>query len=141
MEHDASFIKNVVKLVSGHANVHLYEIPAREVSDDYQGAIFSEKRGFNRRDFADYVDQIVRVGGKFDVIVIDGRARLACLDRALTQLNPDGIIVFDNIRRGRYASARDMLKHQATIFWGLTPCLPIADSTAIIRINSRPTRL
>ena len=45
---------------------------------------------------ADYADAIVRTGQTFDVIVIDGWYRMACVAPALRCLAPGGMIVLDN---------------------------------------------
>ena len=68
-------------------------------------AIGSAKEGHGGLDFTDYVRHIDAVGGKFGLIVVDGRAREACLTAALDHLEPDGIIVFDNTLRRRYRRA------------------------------------
>lgn len=41
----------------------------------------------------------------FDLISIDGRRRVACFRHALPKLKPGGILVFDDVQRGRYAQA------------------------------------
>ena len=43
-----------------------------------------------------YVESIARVGGVFDVIVIDGRWRLDCARQATAHLAPTGMAIFDN---------------------------------------------
>lgn len=43
-----------------------------------------------------YVGAIRAAGGPFDVIIIDGRWRLACSQEAPAHLKPGGLIVFDN---------------------------------------------
>jgi hypothetical protein len=58
--------------------------------------IGSNKNGFANLDFYDYVNQIAGYG-LFDLIVIDGRARVECLLAAKSHLKKDGIILFDNI--------------------------------------------
>ena len=68
-------------------------------------AISSAKEGHGGLDFSDYVDHIDAVGGTFGLIVVDGRARQACLTAALPHLEPGGIIVFDNTMRRRYRQA------------------------------------
>ena len=71
--------------------------------------IGSAKEGHGKLDFTSYVRHIDRiaasVGGPFDLIVVDGRAREACLLAALPHLADDGIIVFDNTMRRRYRRA------------------------------------
>ncbi len=45
---------------------------------------------------------IDRVGGPFDLIVVDGRARNDAFRRSLDHLADGGVIVFDNLKRKRY---------------------------------------
>ena len=65
----------------------------------------SAKEGHKGLDFAAYVHAIDDAGGPFDLIVIDGRAREACLRAAIPHLADNGLIVFDNTRRKRYREA------------------------------------
>ena len=64
----------------------------------------SRKPGFAGLDFAAYVDRIDDVAGDLDLVVIDGRAREACLDRALPRLAPGGLVVLDNVERSATAT-------------------------------------
>lgn len=95
----------------------------------------SRKPGHGGLDFAEYVAAIDVVGGLFDVIVIDGRAREACLERAVERVAPDGLIVFDNVDRQRYvdAIAAQGAAVDVAMTRGLTPALPYPTRTAILR--------
>jgi len=95
----------------------------------------SAKTGHAGLDFADYVAAIDDVAGTFDVVVIDGRAREACLVRAVERLSPEGIIVFDNVDRRRYVEAIDTVGDRlvVTMTRGLTPALPYPTRTALLR--------
>ena len=57
-------------------------------------------------DFADYV-ATVRDYPKhsFDLIIVDGRGRVACLEACRDRLKPGGIVVLDNSAREDYAAA------------------------------------
>lgn len=62
--------------------------------------------------------------GHFDVIVVDGMARVLTTWVAARQLGPEGIIIFDNSDREEYQPAYDYLKSQGFVridFWGLGP--------------------
>ena len=113
-----------------HAVLHIVE-PAP--SDE--PAIGSRKEGMSGLDFADYVSHIDRVGGEFDLIVVDGRAREACLTAALDHLASDGVVVFDNPLRRRYRAAIDAAPVTATRHRGLTPTLPYPDETSLVRLR------
>lgn len=95
----------------------------------------SAKPGHAGLDFADYVAAIDEVTGTFDVVVIDGRAREACLARAVERLSPEGIIVFDNADRRRYGEAIGTVGERLTVTMtrGLTPALPYPTRTALLR--------
>lgn len=95
----------------------------------------SGKPGHAGLDFEQYVAAIDAVAGAFDVIVIDGRAREACLTKAVDRLAPDGLIVFDNVDRQRYVDAIDTLGSRVDIVMtrGLTPALPYPTRTALLR--------
>ncbi len=107
-------------------------------------AVPSAKPGHAGMDFADYVAAIDDVPGEFDVVVIDGRAREACLLRALERLAPGGIIVFDNVDRKRYVDAIETAVESlgdritVSVTRGLTPALPYPTRTALLRSSLLP---
>lgn len=129
IEHDPGWAADVESLAPAHVTV-LVELPEPSSAP----AVPSAKPGFDGLDFSRYVARIDDVGGPFDLIVIDGRAREACLEKALAHLAPGGLIVFDNVDRQRYldamARASDL---EVTITRGLTPCLPYPTRTALLR--------
>lgn len=100
----------------------------------------SQKSGEKGLSFETYAREI---SGKdeqlFDLIVIDGRARAACLKHAITALAPDGVIVFDNSHRRRYRQAIESSGLEARCFRGLTPALPYMDETTILRNRTAAT--
>lgn len=92
----------------------------------------SGRAGWSGLDFVPYVRAIRDAGGPFDLIVIDGRARSACLDEAVHHLAPDGLIVFDNTHRRRYepAIARSGLRVER--IGGFAPAVPWPSQTALL---------
>lgn len=101
--------------------------------------IGSAKPGNAGADFYDYVHAIDDESGLFDVVVIDGRAREACLELATSRLRPDGIVIFDNSRRRRYREVIEASELQERRLPGLTPTLPYPDQTSILmRPRTRP---
>jgi hypothetical protein len=111
-----------------HAVLHIVE-PAESVSPE----IGSRKEGMGGLDFAEYVRHIDTIGGEFDLIVVDGRAREACLDAGLPHLADDGLIVFDNTHRRRYQEAITKAPVRQERHRGLTPTLPYPDETSLLR--------
>lgn len=55
----------------------------------------------------------------FDVILVDGRARPACLRHALCRLKPGGLLLLDNSERPHYAPAMALADQLA---WSRTDC-------------------
>ena len=102
-------------------------------------AVGSGKEGMSGLDFSEYVGHIDLVGGTFDLIVIDGRAREACLSAAMPHLADDGIVVFDNTHRRRYREAIDAADVVADRYRGLTPTLPYPDETSVVRLRRAPS--
>ena len=129
IEHDVEWAERVRPLVG--ANVDILTVPPTQgLSAD---PIISAKPGHEGLDFTDYVHAVDALPGQFDLVVIDGRAREACLPRALARLAEGGMVVFDNVDRRRYRAALaaeggiDVL-----VTRGLTPSLPYPTRTAVV---------
>lgn len=133
VEHHRGFGEMIqARLADGFPNADL-RIVEPVASDD--PVIGSHKEGHGKLDFADYVGHIDGVAaerGPFDLIVVDGRAREACLAAGLTHLAPGGIVVFDNTFRRRYRAAIEAQPVAETRYRGLTPTLPYPDQTSVI---------
>lgn len=129
VEHHAAFGELIQEQLANtpHATLDIVEPEPSE-----HPAIGSAKEGHGDLDFTRYVRHIDVVGGTFDLIVVDGRAREACLVAALPHLADDGIIVFDNTMRRRYRKAIAAAPVVERAFRGLTPTLPYPDQTSII---------
>jgi len=67
------------------------------------------------------------------LIVIDGRARPACLHHALPRLKKDGMILFANSHRRPYRRAIAEAPLKAIRTRGLTACLPYPDETTLLQ--------
>jgi hypothetical protein len=129
VEHDADFARSMEGALVGHprANVQVVEaVPCAAPATP------SAKEGHGGLDFTDYVGAINHVPGSFDLVVIDGRARGACLQAAVGRLAEDGLIVFDNSRRRRYRAAIKSSGLDETALRGLTPTLPYPEQTSLL---------
>jgi predicted O-methyltransferase YrrM len=129
VEHDTAWAEQVRPLLSANATVQVVPpTPARPGA-----GISSAKPGHEGLDFTDYVYAIDAYDGPFDLIVVDGRAREACLKRALPKLADQGLLVFDNVDRSRYRAAIEAEPDlDVVITRGLTPALPYPNRTALI---------
>lgn len=131
IESDAHWADMVRGSVGPHVTILTPEIPLRTRHDQ----VASRRWGFRQYDFTHYVDAIDKTPGVFDLIVIDGRVREACFDKALGRLAPGGMILFDNTNRLRYRRALRAHAGQISVSTdvGLTPILPWPSETSIIR--------
>lgn len=134
VEHHAGWAAMIAPRLPANVDLRVVEPVASDVP-----VVGSAKPGHGGLDFADYVDAIDDVPGDFDLVVIDGRAREACLAKALDRLAPGGVIVFDNVDRRRYVDAIDAAlatrpdQLAMTMTRGLTPALPYPTRTALLR--------
>jgi len=86
-------------------NVELMVIePETVTSQGYECKYISWWDDFCGQHFTSYVNAInvIYKIRKYDLILIDGECRIACLENALKHLKDDGLIVFDNSARERY---------------------------------------
>ena len=131
VEHSGDFVEFLRPALAEVPNVHLRPIDAPQRGEDAR--VQSQRFHHEGLDFADYVAGIDEEGGQFDLIVVDGRARSACLRQAIPHLAPDGISVFDNSNRPRYQEAILTSGLRATRHKGWVPSLPYQSETTILR--------
>jgi hypothetical protein len=129
VEHSSGFAELMRPTWDRYENltVHVVEPEATDVPRTPSG-----KEGQRGLDFTRYVETIDRVGGTFDLVVVDGRARTEALRHAIGHLASDGIVVFDNSRRARY---RPAIEHSGLVerrLTGLTPTLPYPEQTSVL---------
>lgn len=139
IEHDPRWAARTARALAARDadNVELRVVePTRLVPP---GGVPSAKPGYAGLDFERYADAVDAVPGELDLVVIDGRAREACLARAIDRLADGGLIVFDNVDRERYRDAIEALSSsrgtRLQVGWtrGITPALPYPTRTALIR--------
>ncbi|MDT9593798.1 class I SAM-dependent methyltransferase [Nocardioides zeae] len=135
IEHDAAWATSMARVLPDNASLRV--VPPVDLRTRLsRDVVPSSKRGFEGLDFADYVAEVDHVPGDFDVVVVDGRAREACLRRAVERLRPGGMVVVDNVERARYRAAIDEVcgRHDVTVTWtrGRTPTLPYPTATALL---------
>jgi hypothetical protein len=128
-EHDTDFAEHMHGLLAGLKGVTLHVVPPTPSTS--QTVVRSERKGYEGLDFGEYVDTIDRVGGIFDLVIIDGRARVKAFERALEHLAPNGLVVFDNINRTRYRHVLRRPGLRWELLRGATPSLPYPTTTAL----------
>lgn len=131
VEHDAQFVTYVRELLGDTPGVTLHAVEPTPATAET--VVRSARSGHTELDFGAYVATIDEVGGEFDLVVVDGRARVDAFRRALDHLKDGGVVVFDNIRRKRYwdvLSAMPGLRIE--LLKGATPALPYPTTTGLI---------
>jgi SAM-dependent methyltransferase len=136
VDHDANWIEFSRSRLAelGNAKVELVPADPQPVADR---RFLSGKSGYHGQTFKAYVEAINRWPGTFDLIVVDGRARAACLAKAADRLAQGGMIVFDNSHRRRYREAIAVSGLEAKVTRGLVPSLPIPDETTLLQARSK----
>jgi hypothetical protein len=129
VENDAGFARAIQPMLRSAGGARLL---VRTPTPAQHPRIASKKNGFAGLEFSDYVATIDEIGGVFDLIIIDGRARPACLAAALPHLSHDGAVIFDNSRRRRYREAIRASGLRERPLSGLTPTLPYPDRTSVL---------
>ena len=138
VEHDSDWFELMQSRIAPYAGVSLKLVPT-DLTRSSDPLFHSMKEGYAGQSFEAYARTISSFEGPFDLIVIDGRARAACLAMAEKHLTPDGMIVFDNTKRNRYDLAIKQSGFDATPLPGRTPSLPYSDKTTLLTKPSEST--
>ena len=137
VEHDTGFYGTVEKIMStrGVGNCHLMLHEPKPCSDvDRDFASYQEK--YRGQCFEAYVKAIDSYpDGGFDFVLVDGRARIACVQRAIAKIAPGGAIMLDNSDRPAYAEAGRLLDRFVRLdLAGVTPWNLEASQTSVWRV-------
>lgn len=140
VEHDAEWHAVLKEQTKGDSRLdyRLAEpesLPAHVVPDASDPNQFhSADAKHERGDFTRYVTQIDEFSdASFDVVVVDGRSRTACIKHAAPKVKSGGLLVLDNSSRGRYlANTQPILADfELRRFGGLIPTNYITDTTDV----------
>jgi SAM-dependent methyltransferase len=133
IEHEAAWAESVRARLAEHPNAEVRLVGA---DAEFDPAYASEQRDATTQSFRAYASAIDPESEPFDLVVIDGRARVQCLQHAIGHLAPDGIILFDDSGRKRYRGAIAALGLAEHRYRGLSACVPYADSTSVLAPTS-----
>ncbi|MCG7580087.1 hypothetical protein [Mycolicibacterium sp. OfavD-34-C] len=123
VEHDANWIKQLREILP--TDVQLIEAPP-QANGTVRSAV---EDGY----FDEYVKSIdTFANGVFDLVVVDGRARVDCVLRARDKVKPGGHLLLDDSDRERYDAANDaMASWHVLSFRGLKVGSSIPATTTI----------
>jgi hypothetical protein len=138
VEHDAWFadvMRGALARSASGARVTLHEVLAEEMD---RPITRSGRRGEDTVDYTKYARSVEIPGGLFDLVVVDGRARVACMEEALSHLAPGGLLVFDDAQRPRYRAGIRASGLPVRNSWGMVPSLPYPRQTAVLGPRQGP---
>lgn len=97
------FAKKAKHVVSIEHDNKFYQIKKNEIQllDNVKYELIALNEG--------YSDKILDFDNVFDIIVIDGRERIACAKKCLKALKNDGVVIWDNSDRIEYAEGYNFL--------------------------------
>ncbi|MBI2790371.1 MAG: class I SAM-dependent methyltransferase [Gammaproteobacteria bacterium] len=128
IEHDKRWFDNLKNKLTDVHNVELILVqPDKNISER---KYLSQKA--KNVSFKSYVTKIAECNQTFDVIIVDGRSREACLEECRAFLKPHGIILFDNSNRKRYQNAIQHASLKIQRFYGRVPGSPFNSETSIL---------
>lgn len=139
VEHHGQWAERVRELVAATPGLRctptLHVPPVPAVLAGTRARVPSGAPSGQGLDFATYVDVVHEVGGLFDLVTVDGRAREASLLVSLEHVAPDGLLLLDDAQRSRY---RDVVRQAEAMGWfslrtrGATPCQPVPRETVLL---------
>ena len=133
VEHDDSFARVMQRVLAEADLADSVKLIVVRPTKSADPQVRSGRPGEDELDFAGYVNAVQQVGGEFDVICVDGRARVACALAAVEHLAPGGILVWDDSQRPRYAGGIRRTGLAVQRFRGFVPSLPYPRETALLK--------
>jgi len=124
VEHDEGFYELVKEILAkrGITNCELL-LHKPEPCETSSLGFASYQTKYKGLCFESYVKAIDNCPNQsLDLVVIDGRARMACFERALSKVKPGGAIMLDNSDRPSYAQAANLMGEVSQLdLAGITP--------------------
>ena len=113
VEHDSQWHSKVATRLSeqGFTNVSYV---LREPRKDEEPVLDGYRNDFPGVSFAEYVKTIdAYPDGTFDLVLVNGRARVACMAQALPKLRPGGYLMLDNASDPDWAGCLEIMRPYA----------------------------
>lgn len=136
IEHDEGWARTVSKTLIDRGldtNWKLQMVAPEPVSDETNSEFVSNQLlDLSFEKYAKHIDSFSN--DAFDIVVVDGRIRNACVRRAMRHVKPGGCIVLDNSERPHYEDSKDYLRRRSwreKIFTGPIPSNAHFSSTSV----------
>lgn len=143
IEHDSSFYSFLQKKLNSKGYLIDYRLipPEEKVLQFSQTMYMSNSSGFEGKTFYTYIKEIDKFPDDyFDLVMIDGRARMGCFRKAINKIKIGGTIIFDNSDLDEYASLDEKILRNCRkiVQTGPTPSniYPVISSTSFITKNA-----
>ena len=101
IEHHAGWSEIVRNKIKDN-KIHLYAVPPNDPDYFKFKGRYGPKLEGSYEDFKSYIEKPLSLGGKFDFIFIDGRARKDCLKLAFDLVSDDGVVIVHDANRDLY---------------------------------------
>lgn len=97
----------------------------------------STKSAYKGMSFKDYVHSIDRFpDDSFDLVTVDGRARISCIKQAISKIKNGGYLLLDNSERPQYGPGISLLaNYPRSDLSGTGPCSPKLWTTSVWKIT------
>jgi hypothetical protein len=138
VEHDQGWYQIVQKALGEKSagNVHLTLKAPSHISDPNYGTTKKNLRGSSFREYASFIDRFP--DRSFDIILIDGRSRNACIRHAIRKVQASGHIILDNSERAEYADGISVLTNfERKDFFGVGPYKRSFWQTSVFTLDAR----
>ncbi|HEX5544273.1 MAG TPA: hypothetical protein VFX10_02185 [Nitrospira sp.] len=122
VEHDAQWFRELKGRLGPDVTLKLIEPdPVGNVLSDTAPGCFDK-----------YVSSILNEADQsIDLVIVDGRARVACFRAALEKVKPGGAILLDDSDRPKYEAATTMVDWPRVVFRGLKPGVGMVCETSM----------
>lgn len=122
VEHHADWSKKVAEfVVAGDDGTHMARAALHCIAPNAKAPPGSDPCNYlkctssDKREYRAYCEHILQYApDSFDLVLVDGRARPACVWLAVPRVAPGGIIVLDDCQRTRYQPVQQALR---TLEW------------------------
>lgn len=87
----------------------------------------------------DYFDAVSKSGAMYDIVVVDGRQRVRCFERAIQRIAPGGLLILDDSDRLKYAATKQLAAAwPATVYRGFAAFKPVPACSTVWRNPINP---